>query len=166
MNDLIPIITATIALIGTVIGLIFGYKKWKSEQNLKSFGQFGKDKQNAYKELWNRVEEFNIKVRLEEVDSNDFSIYLQNLNAFLLKSGIYIKDEDRVLANDYVEAVYLFQKTVKDSDIEAAKVPLGDTAIIPPHVFEQSKEIKRTQQNALSLRDELLTKIRKVLGGK
>ena len=125
MKEYIPIVTTIMALIGTFIGLIIGYRKWNKEQHSQKFGQFDKEKQEFYKELWSRVEEFNIKIRIEEVGSNEFTDHLQKLNAFLLKQGIYIDDIDRALTNDYAKAVFDFQKIVKDSNIQEANVSLG-----------------------------------------
>ena len=165
MNDIIPIITAVIAFTGTVIGIVVGYRKWKKEKNAERYGQYEKEKQEAYKELWNQVEDFNIKVRIEEVDDSQFSQYLQNLNSFLLKGGLYIGETEKNLANNYVKAVLQFQKAVKNANNEAANVALGETSAIPPEVLKNVREIGDAQTLALKLREQLLGKIKTVLSG-
>jgi len=162
MDEYIPIITAVIALIGTVIGLIFGYRKWRKEQHAKKLDQFNKDRQESYKDLWNCLEDFNIKVRIEGVDNKDFFKHRQNLNAFLLKKGIYIDEEDIELSNKYAEAVFNFQEAVKESNNQEAKSDFQGTS---SPVTEQTTEIGNAQKRALKLRDELLKKIRRILSG-
>ncbi|MFQ5677418.1 MAG: hypothetical protein ACE5G1_16135 [bacterium] len=67
MNDsLIPIFTAILAFIGTLLGIVAGYRKWRREKQSERFGQFEKDRQALYKKLWERVEEVNIQVRIDE----------------------------------------------------------------------------------------------------
>jgi uncharacterized membrane protein len=44
MKDYIPIITALIAFVGTVLGIVITYRKWRKEQNAKRFDQFEMDK--------------------------------------------------------------------------------------------------------------------------
>ena len=165
MKDFIPIITAVIAFAGTILGIYIGYRKWRRDQDSARFGQFEKDKQLAYKNLWERVEEINIKVRVEEVNSDQFLEHLQELNRYMLKHGIYFDDDDRALANKYAEAVYSFQNTVRDSGAIEASVPLGATQDIPQSVLQGAKEIGEAQSRALKLRSEIREKIRSVLSG-
>ena len=165
MKDYIPIITALIAFVGTVLGIVITYRKWRKEQNAKRFDQFEMDKQAAYKKLWTEVEDFNIKVRLERVTSREFSNNLQNLNSFLLKSGIYIDEEDMKVANEYVSSIFNFQKVVKGLNNPEADAALEETRNIPESILNEVKEIGEAQKKALELREMLLKKIKLVLSG-
>ncbi|MFQ5677417.1 MAG: hypothetical protein ACE5G1_16130 [bacterium] len=100
------------------------------------------------------------------VSKSDFSKKIQALNAFMLKSGIYIDDPDRALVNDYLKAVYHFQKVVRESGSEDAEIPLGETQSIPTSVTDAIKAIEEAQKETATLRDELLKKTRQVLSGK
>lgn len=165
MDDLVPIITAIIALVGSALGVYVGYRKWSRERHAERFGHFAKDQQAVYKELWDRVEAFNIKVRIEEVTSEEFSTHLRELNTFMLEKGLYFDDADRSLANDYARAVFDFQASVRAADQLEAEIALGDTGDIPTEVTTAFREIGDTQERALELRSELRGKIRLVIGG-
>lgn len=154
-----------IVLAGTILGIYIGYRKWSRDRDLARFGQFEIDKQQAYKELWAQVEKINITVRIEEVNSEQFSAHLQDLNSFMLKHGIYLDDDDRILANKYVEAVFNFQNTVRSSDSGEASIPLGATQDIPDDVIQGANEIADSQNLAIKLRSEVREKIRSVLSG-
>ena len=166
MKDFIPIIVAIIAFVGTIVGIFIGYRKWRGDRDSSRYGQFEVDKQQAYKGLWNRIEQYNIKVRVEEVTSEQFSDHLRELNSFMLRHGIYLDDDDRALANKYAEAVFDFQKTVRNSEVEDARIPLGSTQDIPDSAIQGAKEIGEAQNVALKLRSEIRDKIRSVLSGK
>lgn len=165
-ESLVPILTTVIALIGTLVGIFVGYRKWKRDRESERFAGFEKDRQSAYKKLWENVEEVNVQVRIDEVSRSDFSRKVQALNAFMLKSGIYIDDEDRALVNEYLKAVYNFQKVVRESGSKEAQIPLEETQPIPPSVSKDLKTIEVAQNKAVILRDELIKKIRHVLTGK
>jgi hypothetical protein len=165
MKDFIPIITATIALFGTMLGIYFGYRKWHLDRKATRFNQFEKDLQRVYRELWEKVETFNIRVRVEEINMEQFSEHLKDLNSFMLQYGIYFEDEDRDLANKYANAVFNFQNAVRNSDIEEARIPLGETQVIPQEVIDQAKEIGEAQELALQIRSQIRTRIRTVLSG-
>jgi hypothetical protein len=94
-----------------------------------------------------------------------FSEHLKDLNSFMLQYGIYFEDEDRDLANKYANAVFNFQNAVRNSDIEEARIPLGETQVIPQEVIDQAKEIGEAQELALQIRSQIRTRIRTVLSG-
>jgi hypothetical protein len=166
MKDFVPIAVALIAFIGTVIGLYVAFRKSQRDRDSERFGQYEKDRQGVYRDLWDRVEQFNVKVRVEKVEASELSGHLQALNAFMLHSGIYLDDDDRRLVNQYVEAVYDFQKVVRESGIEEAEVPLGKTQEIPLRIVEAYRAIGKAQDEALRLRSQVVKKIKSVLGGR
>jgi hypothetical protein len=166
MKDFVPIIVAIIALIGTVIGIYIGFRKSQQDRDSGRFGQYEKDRQGVYRDLWDRVEQFNIKARIELVEANELSAHLQSLNAFMLRSGIYLDDADRNLVNQYVEAAYNFQKVVRESGLDEAEVPLGKTQAIPYEIIQAHIVIGKAQNEALKLRSQVIEKVRRVLGGK
>src|ERR1700681_242669 len=149
MRDFVPISVAIIALLGTVIGIYVGFRKSQEDRDSGRFGQYEKDRQGVYRDLWDRVEQFNVRVKVERVEATELSAYLQSLNAFMLRSGIYLDDDDRRLVNQYVEAVYDFHKVVRDSGIQEAEVPLGQTQQIPLEVVKAYRTIGKAQEEAL-----------------
>ena len=65
---LATVIAAAIALAGTLIGIIVGYRRWSRERTSERFRRFETDRQDIYKSLWDRVEEINAALRRDRVD--------------------------------------------------------------------------------------------------
>jgi hypothetical protein len=87
---------------------------------------------------------------------------IAEINAFMLRSSLYIDDPDRQLVNSYIQAAHRFHEVVRSGEIDA-DINLGDTAIIPEEVLQQCKALRESQKSALALRETLLNKIRSVL---
>jgi len=160
---IVPILVAVIGLSGTMIGLYVGYRKWNLEKQLERSTPYRTERQKAYKELWDRVEQLNVDGRLQPIPMDVFSDRLTELNANILRSGLYIDDTDQTLINEYVRAAREFHTAVRESENIDAQLALGDTAQIPQHIVAAEHRIRETSKQALALREKVVTRIRSVL---
>ncbi len=165
MADYFPLIAAVLAFIGTVLGVYFAHMRWLREKSLERYSLYEAERQSAYRELWQRVESLNIMIRVQEVTEQDFLSHLQDLNSFILANGIYLEDQDRVLANEYTRAVFSFSSAVNEAEKEGFELPLGTTQEMPKEVVSNIKEVADAQQKALTLRAKLLNRIKGIVGG-
>ena len=159
------ILVALIALGGTLGGIVFGYRKWRAQARAERFGAFEKERQAAYKEMWSQVENLNVDSRIDPIDDSAFLQRRQEVNASMLRAGIYVEDRDRELINEYMAAVREFHKAVRRSGREDAETDLGNTGDIPPEVLVTAREIAETQERALDLREAVITRVQEVVAG-
>ena len=158
------VIAALIALIGTLIGAVIGYRRWDQERQAQRFSRFESDRQDVYKTLWDRVQNVNASLRRGRVDASGFSELVADLNEFMIRNGAHLDDADQQLVNEYIAAVRTFHEVVSGADPEA-QIPYGSTQAIPPEVANRIRHLGETQQQVNCLRDQLREKVRLVLGG-
>lgn len=158
------ILAAVIALVGTVLGLVVAYRRWAKERQSARFAKFEADQQDIYKALWDRVEVVNVALRRDRVDEKGFAQLVGDLNEFMLRNGAHLEDSDRRLVNHYVAAAKRFHEAVSKAGADA-QVPYGETQDIPPEVSRRIAALADAADQAKRLRDELRSKVRKVLAG-
>ncbi len=158
------ILAAVIALVGTVLGLVVGYRRWVKERQSVRFAKFEADRQDIYKTLWERVEGVNVALRRDRVEEKAFAQLVGDLNEYMLRNGAHLEDADRVLANRYVAAVKRFHQAVLAAGADA-QVPYGETQDVPAEVLRGFRARAEASDEAKRLRDELRTKVRTVLAG-
>jgi hypothetical protein len=158
----VPLAVALIGLLGTIVGLWVGYRLWLEDKRVAASKGFYAGRQTAYQQLWEQVERLNVEARIEQIPQEDYSKRIAEINAFMLKSSLFIDDPDRQLVNAYIQAAHRFHEVVRSGEIDA-EINLGDTAIIPEAVLQQCAALRESQKSALALRATLLTKIRSVL---
>jgi len=167
MSDyIIPISVALIALIGTLVGIYYGHRKWRVDRDSARSKQYLADRQATYKDVWDRVEQLNVDGRITEISSDVFSDRLTELNALMLKAAIYIEDADRSLVNEYISAARSFHQAVRASSSEDAHSALGETVAMPTEVLDREMAIRETRDDALRHRETLVERVRTVLAGK
>lgn len=154
--------TALVILIGTTVV----YLQWNRRQATPTNSEFEEIRRVIYKEIWERAENLSIQIRLEQVLTGELSNEVKKLNVFMLKNGVYLDSDTKLLVNQYVKAVDEFQRVIKSSDNEDAKVAFGETEEIPESVLIAVRDIRVAQENALSLRTKLVGKIQIILAGK
>lgn len=159
------VIAAALALIGVLVGLVVGLQRWRSERRDTRTADFIKDRQAAYRSLWSGVEGLSVALRTEAFTGETLRDRIRDLNADLLRAGVYIDERDRELASSYVKAVEQFHLIVSSSDDPGAKVSFGDTASIPPEVIQRSRDLGVAQERVMKLRAQLVERIRLVLKG-
>jgi hypothetical protein len=126
------IIPALIALIGTFLTIFFGYRQWKRQQKASRYGNFFSDRHTAYKTLWEKIEDVHIKTRIESVSEADFDKLLFEVNAHILKNGLYLRDDLRDMTNKYLKMAYRVSAEIRNSEDEEERTALYNTGALPP----------------------------------
>jgi hypothetical protein len=158
----VPIAVAVIGLVGTIAGLWVGYRRWLEDKRVAASKGFYAGRQDTYQQLWEKVERLNVDARIEQIPQEDYSKRIAEINAFMLRSSLYIDEPDRQLVNSYIQGAHRFHEVLRSGEVDA-DINLGDTAIIPDTVLQQCQALRESQKNALALRETLLKKIRSVL---
>src|SRR5713101_4705205 len=155
MNDILKnAIPALIALVGTVLALLIGYRQWKRQQDTSRVGEFRTQKQQTYKELWEKLEDVHVRLRTEVVGSDEFSFLIRDVNSYILKRGLYLENDDQALANQYLSKVRQFTNLVAACDSADAKRAVHDTEQIPTNVILHVRELGEIQAEVNQIREE------------
>lgn len=166
MNDILKIaIPALTALVGTVLAILIGHRQWKRQLEASRDGEFRVQKQQTYKELWEKLENVHVRLRSEVVSSDEFSSLIRDVNSYILKHGLYLENDDQALAKKYLSKVREFTILVATCDSPHAKRAVGDTGAIPAEVIEQLQELGKIQTEVNQIREVVLARYRKVLTG-
>lgn len=166
MHDLLKnAVPAFIALLGTVLAVLIGYRQWKRQQDTTRAGEFTSRKQQSYKELWEKLENVHIRLRTEAVGSEEFRSLVRDVNSFILKQDLYLEKDDQQLANRYLSKVREFTELVAACDSPDAKIALEDTAIIPLQVTQAVQNLEKVQAEVNQIREEIRARYRKGLLG-
>jgi hypothetical protein len=166
MNDVLKnAVPALVALIGTVLAILIGYRQWKRQQETTRESEFRTQKQQTYKELWEMLEDVHVRLRTEVVESDEFSSLIRGVNSYILKRGLYLENDDQALANQYLAKVREFTNQVASSDSADAKQAVHDTETIPTKIILNVRELGKIQAEVNQIREEILVRYRKVLSG-
>ncbi|HDN79167.1 MAG TPA: hypothetical protein ENG33_01720 [Chloroflexi bacterium] len=166
MGDVFEVaIPAAIALVGTIITVAIGYYQWRRKQDLASYGAFQSEKRAIYKELWRMLENVHIKLRVDTVSWDEFHVLLREVNSYILKHSLYLDEQDRILANRYLDSLWELKRLITRSGDEEAERDWCATRTIPPEVIERVQEIGYVQDEVSQIRKELIKRFRKAIGG-
>jgi len=121
------------------------------------------EKQNIYKELWNKIEEIHITLRADKINNVEFDKLRTILNSYILKNSLFIDEKDQQLSNNYLKEVYRFAEHLRQSNIPDAEIEWNVTGPVLPEAINKAQELKSIYDNANRNREELLRRIRKIL---
>ncbi len=166
MKDLLKsAVPALIALAGTVLALLLGYRQWKRQQDTSRENEFRTQRQQTYIQLWEKLEDVHVRLRTEVVGGDEFRVLVRDVNSYLLKRSLFLEDDDQALANRYLSKVREFAELVAACDSEDLKRAFSDTEAIPPAVVRFARESGEVQAEVNRIREELLVRYRGVLRG-
>jgi 5-methylthioribose kinase len=158
-------IPAFIALIGTVLVVLMGYRQWRRQQDTSRESEFRTQKQQTYMQLWEKLEDVHVRLRTEVVGGDEFRALVRDVNSYILKRGLFLEDDDQALANRYMSKVREFAGLVAACDSADLKRAFNDTEAIPPAVVRFAQESGDIQAEVNRIREKLLMRYRSVLRG-
>lgn len=159
-EELKVLVPAVLALVGTAITVYFGYRQWKGQQKSTVETPLRASRQQAYEELWQKLEEVHILLRTETVDDESFQKLRLAVNSQILKSSLYLDEIDRELANEYIQTVRRYVQLLKDSKEKTVLEIIATTGPIPPATLADGRELVRLQNKFTKLRSELIERFR------
>jgi len=166
VTDILKVVVpATIALIGTILTIWFGYHQWKRQQDAARSGTYVTEKQSAYKELWVMLENVHIKLRTDEVSQQEFRILVLEVNSYILRQSLYLDDYDRELSNQYLKAVRRMKEAVLEFGDEESEFEAVTTGAMPAEVITFAKEYRESVRQVDQLRGKLVERFRTIVRG-
>jgi hypothetical protein len=169
MQDLLKtILPASIALIGTILVAIVGYRQWKRQQELARYGSFLSERQNAYKQLWEKLEAAHLYIRTEAFEKEVFQELMRAVNIHMITAGLLLKDGEKERVNRYLQALEALGQCLATADAGPAREDARDTmyatGALPPEVLQSVKGLQRAFAAVETERTNLIARFRKQLG--
>jgi len=160
------IIPAGVALAGTLITVLVGYRQWKRQRDDARYATFLKDKEEVYKRLWEQLEEVQIKLRTENVSDPAFNALVKMVNSYILKNSLYLEEQDKSLSNRYLDAVRKTTEIIIRSKNERAEEAMVTTREIPDEVVQAGRELNAALKEMKDTRDLIIYRFRDIISGK
>jgi hypothetical protein len=156
MSDLLKVaVPALLTLFGVLAGLVIGYYKWKVERREERSGDYLLKRRESYQIFFDKLETAHLKLRSSNIDQKDFVLLLIDVNSHLLRNAIYMDQEDRELADEYLNNLFRLKEAIQKENNEKKKEDWASTTIgIPTNFLEAEVN---------SLRDKIIQKVRYVL---
>ena len=116
-----------------------------------------------YKTLWGKIEEIHILVRVHNLDQQTFDKDIQSLNIFLIKHSLDIDEQDKQLANRFLESLYKLKGLVSDSGNEQEKRSVEITATLAAEDFQSAVELQQLVEHIADVRNRLYQRVRHII---
>lgn len=167
MDELIKTATpALIALLGTLITIFIGYRQWKSQRDLTRSQKFQGDRELAYKQLWEKLEEVHLKVRTDSVGKREFDDLVKDVNTYVLKNSLYIEKTDSKLSTEYLDSVWKVSQLIAKSKDKRVKNEWTKTSPLPADALDEYKELQAAWKVVNESRDKVVSRFHNILVGK
>jgi serine/threonine protein kinase len=116
----------------------------------------------AYERLWNKLEDAHLEIRTGDVDRPRFDALLRGINAAMIRDSLELEKKDRLLVQKYLRALYSLKCHAR-RDAEAWR-DFTITTLVSSDVAERAREVLEAERRFESLREKLITRIRRKLG--
>jgi hypothetical protein len=154
---------AMVALVGTTITAVIGYRVWKRQQRISRCNALLDERAQAYKELWEKLEEIHVRLRGRQANSSQFSQMVRAVNTFAMKHGLHIDDQDQELATRYLDAVHDYCNIISESKDKDAIRDGFETSIMPPEVLDRVQRLGPAQEKVRTLRNQIIKRFKAVI---
>jgi len=165
MNDdlLKVLVPAAIGLLGTVLGLWLGHRRWASELGMNKRRAFDFRRHQAYLQLWDIVESAHIKIRGSLPTPAEIAELDRQINAFRMRNDPFIDADDAALSNRYFNGIVRLAEEVADSGSKELAERFSQTGVFGPEEVGELNELANATSNLKELRDQLIGRVRVVL---
>ncbi len=168
MEIFLAVLAPVLGLTGTALGLWLGERRWKRDSQRKEAEGFQVNLRQAYFGLWDIVEDAHLKMRaaLEGLTAEVFSGFLADVNNFMIKHGLYITRDDRILVLEYLFWTNEYLRVLAQSPRGRALVEMSMayTTREDGGLGMQVQVLEELQDRAQELRNLLRSRIREVVG--
>jgi hypothetical protein len=118
---------------------------------------------SIYKSLWSKIEELHILVRVQDLDQQAFDKNVQELNIFAIRNSLDIDEEDKQLANQYLQTLYELKALVSTSGDQQEKRSVEITGSLVPEDFQSGIKLQQLVEQVATLRNLLYQRFRHII---
>lgn len=136
-----------------------------SAQPIAVFSQ-ASSQASVYKSLWGHIEQIHILVRIHDLDQQTFDKHIQDLNIFIIQHSLDIDEEDKQLANRYLESLYKLKALVNTSGTEQEQRSVTITATLAAEDFQSAIGLQQLVEQIADIRDRLYQRFRHIINAR
>ena len=128
--------------------------------------KFQEDRELAYKQLWEKLEDVHLKVCTDLVGKSEFDELVQDVNAYVLKNSLYVEKADSKLTAEYLDSVWKVSQLVAKSKNKRIKNEWSITGPLPADALDEYKELQTAWKVVEELCDKVVARFQSILAGK
>lgn len=148
-------------LIGVAAAILVAAIGWSQWKRTKRSGRFIEDRESAYNEIWQALEEAHLYVRQDRFEQAGFDARVTAANTLLIRRALHVADDDRAATAAYIDALnqfgVLMSRVEVSPDARRRFATTAECAPIPPELFESVLAIQQT-------RGEVMARFRRAIG--
>lgn len=162
--SILPVlIPAGLAFIAAIAATAVGYRQWRKQHAFERKKGFLDARAAAYKELWERLEGIDLRLRQIDVVDDEFDDAVRDLNAFVLRSEIYFEPGIRARVKTYYDSARSVSKIVHSYPLEELQRQRSITEDGPVAAADM-REIHDALQEADAARNAIMAEVRINIG--
>jgi zinc-ribbon domain len=123
-------------------------------------GEQGDQITTVYQGFWNKIEEIHIMVRVSMIDKELFNKSIQGLNTFAIRNSLSIDEEDQILANKYLKALYKLKILVDERGNADERESMAITGALSADDFQSVVEFRELIEQLDNARDTLYERVK------
>ena len=160
------VLPALIGLVGTLAVVLVGYRQWKRQHDKEHIQAFQTARRLAYEKLWGMLEKAHVEARTSPMSDRRFRELVQELNALILRSSLYVGEADASLSRQYLDAVFRVSRLMAQAKSRRAKREWIDTRPLSAETLEEYQELNTAWCAAETLRDQVISRFQGILLGR
>lgn len=160
------VLPALIGLVGTLAVVLVGYRQWKRQHDKEHIQAFQTARRLAYEKLWGMLEKAHVEARTSPMSDRRFRELVQELNALILRSSLYVGEADASLSRQYLDAVFRVSLLMAQAKSRRAKREWIDTRPLSAETLEEYQELNTAWCAAETLRDQVISRFQGILLGR
>jgi hypothetical protein len=161
--SILPVlIPALLTFVAALIATTVGYRQWRKQHTFERAKGFFDARAAAYKELWDRLETIDLRLRQIDVLDDEFDDAVRDLNAFVLRSEIYFEPGIRARVKSYYDSAREVSRIVHSYPVEELRRERGITeegAIAGADMQEISEALRTADAARVAIMAEVRTNI-------
>jgi len=160
------IIGAAAGLAGTALVAGLGYRQWKNQRRVDQTKPFADARVGALRELWNKISEINLGLRLDERNAQTFAAQTRELNKLIIQNDAFLETDEIDWARRYVAALQEFASSLDEIGRQHPFVK-WEFEITAEQIFipDEYRYVFKLSQDIDECREQLRRRFRLVLSG-
>ena len=158
MSEILKVaIPALSALFGVIVGLALGFYQWRVERREVKISEYLRKRRESYQIFFDKLEDAHLELRSSNIEKEDFMLFVIDVNQHLLKNAVYMDQEDRDLANEYLNNLFDLKEKFMRSNNDRKKQEYRATVVCSP------SNPNSLEGKVKSLREQIVEKVRNVI---